>query len=192
MRIAQIARKTSETDIKISLDLDGGGRKIDTGCGFLDHMLELFSCHSGIGLEVFCRGDVKVDYHHTAEDVAIALGKAISDALGERRGIVRYGSTIIPMDESLVLAAVDLGGRSALGFCADFPTEKVGDFDTELVKEFFAAMARSLAAAIHIREFCGDNSHHIAEAVFKAFARAMKIAVSLDGNAIPSSKGSLV
>lgn len=195
MRKSERERKTSETDIKLTLDLDGGGSyDIDTGVGFLDHMLELFARHGRFDLDVRCRGDVHVDDHHSVEDIAIALGSAFDEALGERRGIRRYGSMLLPMDETLALAAVDISGRPCLVFAADFPTEKIGSFDTELVYEFMAALSRTLKASIHIKLLTGGNSHHIAEAIFKALARALREAISIDPDdpyAIPSTKGTL-
>ena len=196
MRDATIDRVTAETEIHLTLELDGSGEsRVDTGCGFLNHMLTLFAAHGRFDLEVVCRGDVEVDDHHTVEDIGIALGQALARALGEKRGITRYGSAVIPMDEALVLAAVDLSGRSALGFDLPIPTEKVGGFDTELVKEFFLAFTREARLALHLREFAGVNSHHIIEAAFKAVARALRAAVKIDGEAsgeIPSTKGTLV
>ncbi|MDD4164828.1 MAG: imidazoleglycerol-phosphate dehydratase HisB [Eubacteriales bacterium] len=193
MREAHVTRNTTETQIDLILVLDGSGSaKISTGCGFLDHMLELFTAHGGFDVKLVCTGDIKVDYHHTVEDVAIVLGKAFDKALGDRAGIKRYGSMLIPMDESLILAAVDISGRPSLGYALDIPSQKVGDFDTELVKEFMAAFARSLGASVHIRQFAGDNSHHIIEGAFKALARALSAAVSIDEgakNRIPSTKG---
>lgn len=193
MREAQITRNTKETQISLTLNLDGSGTyNIDTGCGFLDHMLELFAAHGFFDLTVSCRGDTKVDYHHTTEDIAIALGKAFDKALGDRAGITRYGSMILPMDEALILAAVDISGRAALGYALEIPSEKVGDFDTELVKEFMTAFSRALGAAVHLKQFAGENSHHIIEGAFKALARALAAAVSYDkraGGRIPSTKG---
>lgn len=193
IREAELSRKTNETDITLRLVLDGSGEyDIESGCGFLDHMLELFTRHGGFDLSLRCAGDTNVDYHHTVEDIAIVLGGAFSEALGDRRGIKRYGSVILPMDEALVLAAVDISGRAALGFALDIPATKVGDFDTELVREFMAAFSRTLGASIHLRQFAGDNSHHIIEAAFKGLARAMREAVSIDernSGAIPSTKG---
>ncbi len=193
MREAQITRNTKETQITLMLNLDGSGiYNIDTGCGFLDHMLELFAAHGFFDLTVSCRGDTKVDYHHTVEDIAITLGKAFDKALGDRAGITRYGSMILPMDEALILAAVDISGRAALGYALEIPTEKVGDFDTELVKEFMNAFSRALGAAVHLKQFAGENSHHIIEGAFKALARALASAVSFDkrtSGRIPSTKG---
>ena len=195
MRSYEMTRKTAETDITLSLALDGEARaEIDTGCGFLDHMLTLFARHAGIALTVKAVGDTYVDDHHTVEDVGIVLGTALANALGEKRGITRYGSMILPMDETLVLAAIDLSGRAYLGYDVKFPTEKIGTFDTELCKEFFTAFARSAAMTLHIRLLTGENSHHIAEAAFKAVARALRAAVAIDpamGDAIPSTKGAL-
>ena len=195
MRKAEINRKTAETDIQLKLDLDGSGRyHIATGVGFLDHMLELFACHGRFDLDVSCSGDVKVDAHHTTEDIGIALGKAFDQALGERRGITRYGSLALPMDEALILAAVDISGRGVLGFDLPIPAQKVGNFDTELVKEFMQAFTREIRAAVHIRLLAGENSHHIIEGAFKALARALRQAVAIDENCadfIPSSKGTI-
>ncbi|MBR6921279.1 MAG: imidazoleglycerol-phosphate dehydratase HisB [Clostridia bacterium] len=195
MRNAYTERKTAETDIKLSLELDGSGKSdIDTGCGFLDHMLTLFASHGRFDLTVKCKGDTNVDYHHTTEDIGIALGQAFSDALGDKKGICRYGFMILPMDEALVLSAVDISGRVYLNFNAEFNTEKIGDFDTELVKEFFYGFVRSAAVTLHIKMFEGENSHHLAEAIFKGTARALRQAVSIDQsykNEIPSTKGTL-
>ena len=195
MRKAQIDRKTAETDIRLSLDLDGSGRsQIDTGVGFMDHMLELFACHGRFDLEISCTGDTQVDAHHTTEDLGIALGRAFDQALADRRGINRYGSLALPMDEALILAAVDISGRGALGFDLPIPTQKVGDFDTELVKEFLLAFARELKAAVHLRLLAGENSHHIIEGAFKALARALRQATAIDSacaDSIPSSKGTI-
>lgn len=195
MRTAVITRKTAETDIVLTLDLDGtGSSKIDTGCGFLDHMLTLFAKHGRFDLAVKCTGDINVDYHHTVEDIGISLGTAFAQALGEKRGIVRYGSCILPMDEALVLTAVDLSGRSCLGFDLPVPTQKVGDFDTELVEEFWQGFVRKAECALHFRELAGSNSHHIIEGAFKSAARSLKIAVAIDpifSDEIPSTKGVL-
>lgn len=192
MREAQITRNTKETQITLTLNLDGSGTySIDTGCGFLDHMLELFAAHGSFDLTVTCKGDTKVDYHHTVEDVAIVLGKAFDQALGDRAGITRYGSMILPMDEALILAAVDISGRAALGYALEIPAQKVGDFDTELVKEFMTAFSRALGAAVHVKQFAGENSHHIIEGAFKVLARALKAAVAIDqrmNGRIPSTK----
>ena len=195
MRNAEIIRKTAETDITLSLSLDGEGKgNIDTGCGFLDHMLTLFSRHGSFDLDVKCIGDTQVDYHHTAEDIAICLGDAFKKALGDMKGITRYGSFILPMDESLILTAVDISGRSFLGYDLSIPTEKVGDFDTELTREFFEAFVRHAGVTLHIKQLSGYNSHHIIEGTFKSFARTMKQAVAIDEknkDKIPSTKGVL-
>ena len=195
MRTYKMTRKTAETDINLNLDLDGKGKsEIDTGCGFLDHMLTLFASHGRFDLSVKCIGDTQVDYHHTVEDIGICLGKAFSEALGDKRGIERYGSMILPMDESLILAAVDFSGRDYLGFAVEIPTVKVGDFDTELVEEFWFAFVRNANCTLHIKKLAGKNSHHIIEGVFKAVARAMKQAIKIDADRvdeIPSTKGVL-
>ncbi len=195
MRNAEIARKTAETDIRLSLCLDGTGRAdVDTGVGFLDHMLTLFAGHSRFDLVVRCMGDTQVDDHHSTEDIAIALGQAFAQALGDKKGITRYGSMLLPMDEALVMVAVDLSGRSMLRFHMDLPAQKVGSFDTELVEEFFTAFARAAGLTLHIRQLDGGNTHHIIEAAFKGFGRALKQAVSIDptlGGAVPSTKGVL-
>ena len=195
MRTAQIKRKTAETDIALSLNLDGSGKSdIRTGCGFLDHMLTLFARHGRFDLNVLCRGDVEVDFHHTTEDVGIVLGAAFGEALVDKRGIERYGDTVLPMDEALVLTAVDLSGRAYLGYGLEVPTEKVGSFDTELVQEFWMAFVRSAACTLHIRQLSGGNSHHIIEAAFKSAARSLKKAVSINAacaGEIPSTKGVL-
>lgn len=195
MRTSTIKRNTEETKIELSLNLDGKGESnIDTGCGFFDHMLTLFSKHSKIDLDVTCKGDINVDYHHTVEDIGIVLGKALLEALGDKKGINRYEDTILPMDESLILTALDVSGRSYLGFDVVFPTEKIGDFDTELVEEFFMALTRCAEITLHIKKMAGENSHHIAEGVFKSFARSLRTAVALDENfkdQLPSTKGVL-
>ena len=195
MRYAEIIRKTNETDIKIKLNLDGTGKpEINTGCGFLDHMLTLFASHGRFDLFASCVGDTYVDYHHTTEDVGTALGEAFYEAIGNKAGINRYGDIILPMDEALVLAAADISGRSYLSFDVTFPTEKIGDFDTELVKEFFCGFIRASRITLHIKMISGENSHHIAEAVFKATARTLRKAVAADASlngAIPSTKGVL-
>ena len=195
MRSAQIERKTAETDVRLTLSLDGTGRaQINTGVGFLDHMLTLFAAHGRFDLSVSCAGDTQVDDHHSVEDIGIALGDAVAQALGEKRGIRRYGSMLLPMDDALVLCAVDLSGRCCLRMQAAFPSQKIGTFDTELVEEFFMAFSRHAGATLHLRQMDGTNSHHIAEAMFKAFARALSEAVSLDARLageIPSTKGAL-
>ncbi len=195
MRNADIARKTAETDIRLSLNLDGRGEsRIDTGCGFLDHMLTLFARHGRFDLTVQCAGDTNVDFHHTVEDIGIVLGEAFARALGDKKGITRYGSALLPMDEALILCAVDLSGRCTLRYSVSIPAPKVGDFDTELGEEFFLAFARSAAATVHIRQLDGANSHHILEASFKALARALRQAVAIDPacrDEIPSRKGVL-
>ena len=195
MRTAEIKRKTSETDIALSMNLDGSGKSdIKTGCGFLDHMLTLFSRHGRFDLDIRCEGDTWVDDHHTVEDVGIALGDAFRTALGDKKGIIRYGSKIIPMDESLILAAVDLSGRSYLGYALEVPTEKVGTFDTELVEEFLLGFTRRAECTLHVRKMAGTNSHHIIEGAFKALGRALKEAVAIDADfadEIPSTKGVL-
>lgn len=195
MRNAEIIRKTAETDITLSLELDGTGKsEIDTGCGFLNHMLTLFSAHGRFDLNVICRGDTEVDDHHTVEDIGIALGQAFAKALGDKKGITRYGNMILPMDEALILCAVDLSGRDYLGYGLEIPTQKVGTFDTELTQEFFLGFVRNCPCALHFKQFSGVNSHHIIEGAFKAFGRAMKQAAAIDpalGNAVPSTKGLL-
>lgn len=193
MREALIERNTRETQIKLALNLDGTGKAaIDTGCGFLNHMLELLAAHGCFDLNVCCRGDVAVDYHHTTEDVAITLGEALAKALGDKRGINRYGQQLLPMDEALVLVGVDISGRAYLGYQADIPANKVGDFDTELAEEFMQALSRSAGLTLHIRQISGHNAHHIIEAMFKGLGRALRQAVAADAqNAgrIPSTKG---
>ena len=195
MRASEIKRKTAETDVKVKLSLDGKGIfKIDTGCGFLDHMLTLFTAHSGYDLQVSCKGDTEVDYHHTAEDIAICLGDAFLEALGEKVGITRYGDIILPMDESLILAAVDISGREYLGFDVEIPAYKVGDFDTELCEEFFRAFVRRARLTLHVKKLAGTNSHHIIEGVFKAVARVLAKATAINpkkADEIPSTKGAL-
>lgn len=195
MRQAEIIRKTGETDIRVFLDLDGSGKnRIDTGVGFLDHMLELFARHGRFDLEVSCKGDTRVDDHHSTEDIGIALGAALEKALGDKKGIVRYGQTILPMDESLILSAVDLSGRGLLAYDLQIPTEKVGTFDTELTEEFFRALAVNARCTLHLRQLAGKNSHHIIEGAFKSTARSLRAAVRLDpecAGEIPSTKGVL-
>ena len=195
MRTAEIVRDTAETKIVLKLDLDGKGTaKIDTGCGFLDHMLTLLAGHGRFDLTVCCKGDTNVDDHHTVEDIGIALGQAVANAIGDKKGITRYGSMILPMDEALVMCALDLSGRGGYYGELEIPTEKVGTFDTELVDEFFVAFARNAAATLHFVQFAGNNSHHIIEGAFKAFGRALKAAVKIDpdcADQIPSTKGVL-
>ncbi len=195
MRTSDIRRKTAETDIILKLELDGTGRSsIDTGCGFLDHMLTLFTRHGRFDLSVKCAGDTQVDDHHTTEDIGICLGTAFAQALGDKRGICRYGSTVLPMDEALILTAVDLSGRSFLGFDLPVPTQKVGTFDTELVQEFWLAFVRKAECTLHFKELSGSNSHHIIEGAFKSAARSLKDAVRIDpgyADEIPSTKGVL-
>ena len=195
MRTAQIDRKTAETDISITLNLDGkGDSEINTGCGFLDHMLILFAKHGRFDLKVRCVGDTYVDDHHTVEDIGIALGQAFKEALGDKRGIYRYGSMILPMDEALILSAVDLSGRSHLGYRLDIPTQKVGTFDTELIEEFWLGFTRNSDCTLHIVSLEGKNSHHIIEGAFKSVARSFKDAVSIDkdfSEDIMSTKGVL-
>ena len=194
-RTAEITRKTQETDITLALNLDGRGEStIQSGCGFLDHMLTLFAKHGGFDLTVTCKGDTYVDDHHTVEDIGIVLGQAFQEALGDKRGIERYGSMTLPMDESLILAAVDLSGRSYLGFALDIPTARVGSFDTELVEEFWLAFTRNALCTLHLRKIAGSNSHHIIEGAFKAASRALRAAVAIDparAGDLPSTKGVL-
>lgn len=196
MRKAEIKRKTTETDIMLSLRIDGkGGCSIDTGCGFFDHMLELFARHGSFDLSVKCDGDIAVDCHHTVEDVGILLGRALSDALGERRGIVRYGSFLLPMDEALMMVALDISGRAGFYGELGIPSQRIGSFDTELVEEFFTSFCRAAGVTLHIRKIAGTNSHHIVEAMFKGVARALKEAASIDSaapDAIPSTKGTIL
>ena len=195
MRSFEIARKTGETDIRLALDLDGAGKsEIDSGCGFLDHMLTLFAKHAGYDLRVVCKGDVEVDYHHTTEDIGIALGQAFLKALGDKRGITRYGDITLPMDETLIMAAVDISGREYLAMSLDIPAEKVGDFDTELCEEFFMAFVREAKITLHVKQLAGKNAHHIIEGTFKAVARALKQATAIDlarADEVPSTKGVL-
>ncbi len=195
MRTAEITRETAETDISLTLELDGSGNStINTGCGFLNHMLELLAAHARFDLEIVCNGDTEVDYHHSVEDIGICLGKAIKQALGDKAGINRYGYMILPMDEVLILTSVDISGRAQLNCSLNIPSQKVGDFDTELCEEFMAALARSAEIAIHIRQLEGKNSHHIIEGVFKSLARSLRQAVRLDPELcgeIPSTKGAL-
>ena len=195
MRTAEIKRETAETDIMLTLNLDGTGKaEITTGCGFLNHMLTLFAHHGSFDLSVQCQGDTWVDDHHTVEDVGICLGQAFAQALGEKKGIIRYGNFILPMDESLILSAVDISGRSYLGLDLQIPSYKIGTFDTELVEEFFLAFVRQCPMSLHIRKLTGSNSHHIVEGAFKSVARSLKAAVAIDEknpDAIPSTKGVL-
>ena len=195
MRTGTISRTTAETDIRLKLDLDGtGASRIETGVGFLDHMLMLFASHGRFDLGVACRGDIQVDDHHTVEDIGIALGDAFAQALGQKKGINRYGHMILPMDEALVLTAVDFSGRACLAYDLNIPTEKVGTFDTELVEEFWQGFVRSAKCNLHFQQLAGTNSHHIIEAAFKSAARSMRMAVRVDpafANEIPSTKGVL-
>ena len=194
-RAYSITRKTAETDVTVTLNLDGtGSSSIDTGVGFLDHMLTLFAKHARFDLELTCKGDVQIDDHHSTEDTGICLGQALAAALGDKRGIARYGHALLPMDEALILAAVDLSGRDTLRYGLDIPTQKVGTFDTELVEEFLLAFVRSAGVTLHLRQLDGTNSHHIIEGAFKALARALRMAVAIDpaqANEIPSTKGVL-
>ena len=195
MRTAEINRKTAETEISLSLEIDGRGvSHINTGCGFLDHMLTLFARHGRFDIDVSCNGDTYVDYHHTVEDIGISLGQAFSRALADKKGIVRYGDCILPMDETLVMCAVDISGRDYLAYGLEIPAQKVGDFDTELVEEFFLGFVRNSGVTLHIKTLDGSNSHHIIEGAFKCFARTLKKAVSIDpdfADEIPSTKGVL-
>ena len=193
MRTSEITRNTAETKISLKLNLDGTGKsQIDTGVGFLNHMLTLFAAHGKLDLTVICNGDTGVDDHHSVEDIGICLGQAFQQALGDKRGITRYGSFLLPMDEALILSAVDISGRSCLSYGLDIPTEKIGTFDTELVEEFFLGFTRNCPMSLHLRQLAGTNSHHIVEGAFKSVGRALKAAVALDGsNDIPSTKGVL-
>lgn len=195
MRTASINRKTNETDITLSLNLDGRGESsIMSGCGFLDHMLTLFASHGGFDLALKCKGDVEVDDHHSVEDIGICLGLAFSKALGDKKGIQRYGSMILPMDEALILSAVDLSGRSHLSCDLAIRAKKIGTFDSELIEEFFLAFVRNCPMSLHVRSLAGKNSHHVAEGAFKSVARALKEAVSIDAkraDEVPSTKGVL-
>ncbi len=195
MRTASIKRDTRETKITLELNLDGTGKAdIDSGCGFLDHMLELFARHGDFDLTVRCEGDTKVDYHHSVEDIGICLGRAFTETLGDKRGINRYGQFLLPMDETLVLCAADLSGRDYLGWGLDLPSMTVGTFDTELAEEFWLAFVRNCPASIHIRQMAGRNTHHILEAAFKGLGRTLKMAVAMDprhADEIPSTKGVL-
>lgn len=196
MRTSELERKTEETQICISLNLDGtGSSEVDTGCGFLNHMLTLFAKHGRFDLKVSCKGDTDVDDHHTVEDIGICLGQAFREALGDLRGVTRYGNMVLPMDEALILSAVDLSGRGYLGYDLQIPTEKVGTFDTELVQEFWLAFTRIGAITLHLRQLAGTNSHHIIEGAFKSAARSLRQAVSIDNagkDEIPSTKGVLL
>ena len=195
MRTSTINRQTAETNISLTLNLDGSGSsQIDSGCGFLDHMLTLFARHGRFDLTLTCKGDTWVDDHHTVEDIGIVLGQAFSEALGDKKGVYRYGSMILPMDESLILSAVDLSGRAYLRFDLDIPTQKVGNFDTELVKEFWLAFTRDARCTLHLQQLAGENSHHIIEGAFKSAGRSLRQAVAIDkefANEIPSTKGVL-
>ncbi|MBR5782853.1 MAG: imidazoleglycerol-phosphate dehydratase HisB [Clostridia bacterium] len=195
MRQSEIKRTTAETDIRLSLCLDGVGEsKVDTGCAFLDHMLTLLAKHARFDLSVTCKGDTEVDYHHTVEDIGIALGTAFFGALGDKKGIERYADTTLAMDEALILSAVDLSGRGYLGYDMSIPAQKVGDFDTELVEEFWLGFVRNAACTLHIRMLAGSNSHHIIEGAFKSVARSLKKAVRIDpafADEVPSTKGVL-
>ncbi len=195
MREAVIERNTKETQISLKLNLDGSGESnVNTGCGFLDHMLTLFAKHGRFDLQVTCVGDKEVDFHHSVEDVGICLGKAFTNALGDKKGINRYGSTVLPMDEALILTAVDLSGRCLLVKDMNIPSAKVGDFDTELVEEFLSAFSRNAECTLHVKQFSGSNTHHIIEGTFKSLARSLKTAVAIDPDfkdEIPSTKGVL-
>ena len=195
MRTAEINRKTAETDIKLKLNIDGSGKSsVNSGCGFLDHMLTLFAKHGRFDLELKCVGDTEVDDHHTVEDIGIALGDAFDKALSDKRGICRYGSQILPMDEALILTAVDLSGRAHLEYGLEIPSEKVGSFDTELAEEFWLGFVRNCRCTMHIKQLAGSNSHHIIEGAFKSAARSLRYAVALDkefADEIPSTKGVL-
>ncbi|MBE6766750.1 MAG: imidazoleglycerol-phosphate dehydratase HisB [Clostridia bacterium] len=195
MRTSRIDRKTAETDISLNINIDGRGEsKINSGCGFLDHMLTLFAKHGRFDLELVCKGDCEVDYHHTTEDIGIALGQAFREALGNKAGIIRYGHTILPMDDALIISAIDFSGRAYLGYDVDLLTEKVGDFDTELVKEFWYGFVRTSECNLHIMEVVGENSHHIIEGIYKSVARSIKTAITIEErfkDDIPSTKGVL-
>ena len=194
MRTAEIKRKTKETDIELRLTLEGGERRIDTGIGFFDHMLNSFAVHSGFGLTLTCKGDLEVDGHHSVEDCGIALGQALAECVGDKAGIARFGQAFVPMDEALVLAALDISGRGQLHWDVEAPFGMVGDFDTQLAREFFIALAANAGITLHIRQLAGDNVHHIFEAAFKAAGRALRQAVAVDpalGGAGPSTKGVL-
>ena len=191
MREAEISRKTKETDIKLKLNLDGGAIKIDTGIGFFDHMLTAFAAHGGFGLEIPVKGDLHVDCHHTVEDTGIVLGMAFSDAIGDKKGIERFGNARVPMDEALVDAVLDISGRPYLMFFAEMPQEQIGGYDSCMTVEFMRAFATNAGLTLHILCEYGDNAHHITEAIYKSVARALKVAVAITGDAIPSTKGAL-
>lgn len=195
MRQSTIKRNTAETQITLSLNIDGSGKSnIDSGCGFLDHMLTLFASHGRFDITLICNGDTYVDYHHTVEDIGITLGKAFKEALGDKKGIHRYGDIILPMDESLILSSVDFSGRGFLEYSLNIPTEKVGDFDTELTEEFWLGFVREAGCTLHIRQLCGKNSHHIIEGAFKSVARSLRQATEYDSayeGEVPSTKGTL-
>lgn len=195
MRRGQVTRETGETSVSVALDLDGSGRtEVATGIGFLDHMLTLFGRHAGIDLVIEARGDLDVDFHHTTEDVGIAIGQAVRQALGDKRGIMRYASLDLPMDETLTRVAIDVSGRPFLVFRTAFPAPKIGTFDTELVREWFQAFAMNAGVTLHVETFYGDNAHHIAESCYKGLARALRAAVTVDprlGDEVPSTKGTL-
>lgn len=195
MRVANITRNTEETKITLSLNLDGKGESnINSGCGFLDHMLTLLARHGNFDLNLSCNGDIHVDYHHTVEDIGICLGKAFNEALGDKRGIFRYGNMLLPMDEALIMSAVDISGRGMLVYNLDIPTVKAGDFDTELCEEFWLGFVREASLTLHINQFAGKNSHHIIEGAFKSVGRSLRAAVKIDADdadRIPSTKGVL-
>ena len=195
MRTAEIKRKTAETDITLYLNLDGKGEsEISSGVGFMDHMLTLLAKHGGFDLRVDCKGDTEVDFHHSVEDIGITLGQAFNSAVGGKKGIRRYGEAVIPMDEALIMTAVDISGRAYLGYGLEIPAEKVGDFDTELCEEFFAAFVREARVTLHIRQLAGKNSHHIIEGAFKSAARSLRAATETDqrfSDSVPSTKGAL-
>lgn len=195
MRKSEITRKTAETQINLSLNLDGTGKSdISTGCGFMDHMLTLFAKHGRFDLSVKCTGDTYVDYHHTTEDIGIVLGEAFKEAIGDMKGIYRYADITLPMDEALILCAVDISGRSYLNFAAPIPCQKIGDFDSELIEEFMCGFVRKAGITLHISKLFGTNSHHIAEGIFKSLARVLSKAAAIDEkykDEIPSTKGVL-
>ena len=195
LRTGKVTRKTKETDVEVAINLDGAGRaEVATGIGFLDHMLDLLARHSRIDITVKAKGDLHIDHHHTTEDVGIALGQAVKQALGDMKGITRYADVHVPMDEALTRVALDISGRPFLVFSAEFVRDKVGTFDTELVQEWFQAFAMNAGITLHVETFYGDNNHHVAESTFKALARALRDAVEIDpraGDRIPSTKGTL-